>query len=101
MESPTNAHAFVNFMTQVWHIESAPHEGGITLWASPLYDEYADAIVSAKRFGARRTGGSHLDGKHAHVFRFQSDGDYCAVVITHDGAACRVSQHHYGRRPKS
>lgn len=101
MKHPTNAIDFVTFMEAVWEMRSTPTDsGGITLFVSPLYDRYHDAIQSARLFGARRTGGSRIADENAHVYRFPNDTN--SVIIAYGGNACKLSSRRFGpRAPRS
>jgi hypothetical protein len=87
--NPETAAEFVRFMEYVWN-------------ESPLafYDEYEDAIASAKRFGARRTGGSFINGEPAHVYRFPADNGHLAVRILHFGHGIELTSVRYGPKQK-
>jgi hypothetical protein len=68
---PTNAAAFIAFMERVWRIEMEPAEGGgVMLFASPLYDQFHDALAAARACGMKQTGTTKVDGDWWPVYRF-------------------------------
>lgn len=84
---PTNAQAFIAFIEDVWNGGSTSNDDdGMTFFVHPLYDDFADAIVAARKCGMVRTGGGKLAGEPAQIYRFPGASD--GVVISNDGNAC-------------
>jgi len=86
-ELPTTAVAFKRFMEYIW--ESAPINE---------YDQYQNALHTARLCGARRTGGSNIHGEPAHVFRFPGEPDYIAVKINYQGSGLTISYHGFSSK---
>lgn len=89
---PHTAESFKRFMEQIWEIHHEPGpDGGITLYQHDLYDEYHNAVTTARRCGAERIGATKVDGEPWHVFRFPGDNTGRVVRIAADGNQLDIS----------
>jgi hypothetical protein len=93
---PQTPNEFASFMALVWDGQLTAVSEGTILTGSPLYDAYHDAILSAKRFGMIRTGGTRVDNEDWEVFRFPHRPG--GVRIKRDGSACELSTVRFGRK---
>lgn len=84
---PKTGRDFVRFMEMVWDMHATPApDGGITLRQSSLYDEFHDAIATARRFGMENTGNRPIGDKWWRIYRFPyDDGPPVAIEPSGNG----------------
>jgi hypothetical protein len=87
---PTDASEFETWMNSVWADLCIPHpSGGVTLYASPDYDKWHNALTSAElKFKAKYIHKSvHIPDSNSHWLLYQfPDGSLSA--ISPDGSGC-------------
>lgn len=101
MQIPTQdnvtAMSFIAFMETVWGGDTTPNaDGGLTMWQSPLYDRWHNAVITAKRFGAIRTGATKIHGDDWTIYMFPN-GDRVAIA-KHGGGVTEPVQKEFHRR---
>jgi hypothetical protein len=100
---PTDAYDFVKFMEMVWACEmkSRP-DGGVDLYGSPLYNNYHNAVMTARRAGFVRTGGAaRIGGESWIVMRHPDHKMTEGIRVAAHGGAVVPTYHRFGHHKKS